>query len=48
MQNFSVFQEKPLQAAALKQFGPAYEALLGSLLSGFALVVVAMPSNEWL
>lgn len=48
MNNFSVFREKPPQAAALKQFGPLHEALLGSFLGGFALVVVAMPSNEWL
>lgn len=48
MQNFSVFQEKPPQVAVLKQFGPLYEVPLGNFLSGFALVVVAMPSNEWL
>lgn len=48
MKDFSVFQEKPPQAAVLKQFVPLHEALLGSFLSGFTLVVVAMPSNEWL
>lgn len=47
MQNLSVFQGKPLQTAVLKQLGLLYEASLGSFLSGFALVVVAMPSNEW-
>lgn len=48
MKDFSVFQEKPPQAAVLKQFVPLHEALLGSFLGGFTLVVVAMPSNEWL
>lgn len=47
--NFFCFPgKKPPQAAVLKQFGPLCEAPLGSFLSGFALVVVAMPSNEWL